>query len=333
MKKYFLGIDQGGSKTAALVCDADGSILGVTYGAGLSEKEQYAGIFDASEKACANAGLALDDIGAVCGWLSGADWDSDYPSMTKKLSETLFIADCTVINDCTAACRAGTSFADRAVVCAGTGLNIGVWGADGKKFLYGYFACVGHIINGAGSLGSMAFKTVMEAYVGVCEETMLTDLVLGHTGHSNAEQLLFETTTGKYNMTTKELAPYVTRAYAAGDREAKSIIEKFADETAKYVKAGIRRAGIQNREMDLVFSGGVFKKEGALAADRIYQLINESDPGEVNNCRINKIHARYEPVCGAALFLLDRIYGGKIPDEVNSNFEKSAKTHELIRNK
>jgi N-acetylglucosamine kinase-like BadF-type ATPase len=33
--KYFLGIDQGGTKTAALVCDANGNILGVGNEKGL----------------------------------------------------------------------------------------------------------------------------------------------------------------------------------------------------------------------------------------------------------------------------------------------------------
>jgi len=332
--KYILGIDQGGTKTAALVCDMNGNILGTCFEKGLGEKERYESILDASRKSCIEAGIGLKEVGAVCGALSGADWASDYPVLAESLAEILHIADVVIINDCMAACRGGTSAAVRAVVCAGTGLNIGVRRADGKEFLYGYFVSYNDIIDGAGSLGLAAFRAAIQAYHGVRGPTMLTGLILDYTGHSSAEHLLFEMTAGKYNLVMKNLAPFVTHAYAEGDNEAVMIIDRFSDEMARYFKAAVRQVDLHDSEIDLVFSGGVFKNNGMLAADKIYQYIVESEPKELNYCKINKVHAIYEPVCGAALTILDREYGGAlptIPKEVAGAFEKSAKKHGLIR--
>jgi N-acetylglucosamine kinase-like BadF-type ATPase len=332
--KYILGIDQGGTKTAALVCDLNGKILGVGYESGLDKKSQFDGILDVSRKVCSESGIALEDIGAVCGGLSGADWDSDYIRLTQELTRALNIADATVLNDCMIACRGGTAAANRAVVCAGTGMNIGIRRADGAQFLYGYFVSINNIIDGASALGPAAFRAVMESYHGIRGPTMLTDLILRYTGHSDAEHLLFELTTGKYKWQMKELAPFVTQANAEGDYEAVKIIDGFADENAKYVRAAIKQVGIRDCEIDLVFSGSVFKNKGTLAADRIYQRISvipENEPDGLNGCKINKVHALYEPVCGAALTILDREHGGTLPEKIAGIFHDSAKAHGLTR--
>jgi N-acetylglucosamine kinase-like BadF-type ATPase len=329
MKRYYLGIDQGGTETVALVCGSDGNISGKGYEAGLIKKERYESIIDASKKACAEAGVTLSDISAVCGGLSGADWDPDYPILTEGLSKALNInaADVIVLNDCMIACRGGGPVArDCAVVCAGTGLNVGVRRADGKEFLYGYF--IDNDIQGAGSLGDKALRTVWESYTGVCSPTMLTELGLGFTGHSDAEQLLFELTTGKYSLQAKDFAPFVTQAYAANDYEAGIIIEDFANKTAKYVTTGIKRLEMRDCDIDLVFSGGVFKKNGKLAADRIYQIVAEN---YLNGCTIHQVHARYEPVCGALLTLLDKHYNGTLPQAVADNFDRGCEAAGLIR--
>jgi len=332
-KKYYLGIDQGGTKTAALICDLNGNILGAGYDEGLGTKEQFTGILDVSMKVCAQSGIKPEEIKSVCGGLSGADWESDYPAMTESLANALGmnITDVLVLNDCMIACRGGTSSRNRAVVCAGTALNIGVRRADGKEFLYGYFISINDIVNGGVSLGLAAFRAVAESYHGIRGHTMLTDLVLNYTGHANAEQLLFELMTGRYNWNITKLAPFVMQANFEDDCEAIKIIDKFAKENAKYVKAAIKQVDIHNCDIDLVFSGGIFKNKGTLAADKIYQFIIESDASELNGCTINKIHARYEPVCGALLTLLDQRYDGDIPPKVTDNFNRGCEAFKLIR--
>jgi len=78
--------------------------------------------------------------------------------------------------------------------------------------------------------------------------------------------------------------------------------------------------------LDLVFSGSVFKDKGTLAAEAIYKAVVKEAP------KARLVHARYEPVCGAVLTLLDREYKNDITDDVNGSFDKSARAYSLLRN-
>jgi len=327
--KYYIGLDQGGTKTAAIVCGTNGRILGAGYEAGLvdvyfndTDGQYIKRIKSACEKACAQAGIKLPDISAVCGGLNGADWDFEYPILAKKLAAGLGIEDVIVLNDCVAALRGGTDELECGVVCAGSGLNIAVKRHDGEKIIYGYFINDAH--QGAGALGTAALRKIMESYIGICGHTALTRLILEYTGHDNAEKLLMSITSGQYRLEPKVLAPLVLKAYVQGDKETVSIVNPFAEEIAMYVTAGIRRLEISNNNMPIVFSGSVFKGDGLMLGDKIFSHITKSRP----NMRM--IYPRYEPVCGAALTLLDREFGGVVPDTVKENFDKTAAGHGLL---
>jgi len=328
--EYFLGIDQGGTKTAAIICNINGSILGKGMDDGLSSvyfndaDELYIKrIVSAAANACAMAGITLDDISQVCGGLSGADWDFEYPILTERLSRALYMDVAFVLNDCIAAMRGGSPNRECAVVCAGSGLNAAVRRGDGEEIIYGYYIDNAH--QGGGALGTAALRKIMEAHLGLCGDTALTGLILGYTGHSTAEELLIALSTEKYRLEHKALAPLLAIAYSEGDREAGNIVDTFSRAVARYVTVAMGRLCMSGRKLDMVFSGGVFKGQGVLIADRIYDLIAEAEPGT------RKIHAKYEPVCGAALTLLDGHWGGEPPDEVMAAFGESAAAHGLLR--
>ena len=329
--KYFLGIDQGGTKTAALVCDLNGKILGVGYDHGLAavyfddtEELYIKRIVSAAKTACSMSGIALVDISAVCGGINGADWPHEHPILTKQITQGLGITNMTVLNDCIPAMRAGSSKKEVAVVCAGSGLNIAVQRADGRQIIYGYYISDAH--QGGGALGAMALRKVMEATIGICGQTKLTEMILGYTGYNSAEELLIALTSGKYKLKTKTLTPLLLKAFISGDKEAVAIVDKFAEEIAPYVIAGMGRLGMNGSLTDIVFSGSVFKDIGTLVADKIFSCIAAVEP---NVC---KVHARYEPVCGAVLTLLDREYGGTYTDKLTAVFDESAVKHGLLRN-
>jgi len=281
-------------------------------------------IFNAAEKACKTAGISLSQVSAVCGCLNGADWDFEYPILEKELKEIFCIKDVIVLNDCIGAMRGGSSSPQCSVICAGTALNAAVRRADGKEIIYGYFIDSAH--QGAEALGSRALRKVMESYIGVCGETMLSNLVLEHTGHDSAEQLLIDMTAHDYKLAMKDLAPLMLKAYAAGDVEAVKVVEEVSKGMARYITAGMKRLEISGQIFELVFSGSVFKDVGTLMADRIFNIVTETEP----NAR--KVHARYEPVCGAVLTLLDRLYNCEIPKKVDAVFSTSAQAYGLLRN-
>ena len=327
----YLGIDQGGTKTAALVCDLNGNVLGVGYDSGLStvyfndaEKLYIKRIVNASQKACDMAGIKLSEIKAVCGGLSGADWDFEYPILRERLFRGLGIEDAIVLNDCMVAMRGGSAKKECAVICAGSGLNIALRRADGEQFIYGYY--IDDAYQGAHALGKLALQKIVEAHLEISEPTLLTELILAQTPFGTVEDMMIATTTGKYTLEAKTLAPLLGKAIAAEDREAISVMDKFAEGIAKYVTAGMKRMGLNDAALDIVFSGGVFKGAGHLIADRIFEIITKIEP------HVSKIHAGYEPVCGAALILLEREHGGELPETVSANFDESARAKGLLRN-
>ena len=114
--KYFLGIDQGGTKTAAIICDASGAILGTGSAVGLADvyfkdtDDLYIKrIISASDKAYRMAGITVGQVSAACGALNGADWDFEYQILAERLSKALNIEDVTVLNDCIAGMQGGSS--------------------------------------------------------------------------------------------------------------------------------------------------------------------------------------------------------------------------------
>jgi len=328
--KYLLGIDQGGTKTITLVCDVNGKILGTGFDSGLvdiyfkdTEELYIKRIVNASENACRQANITLEQVGAVCGGINGADWDFEYPLLTGKLSQALNKNNVTVLNDCIVAMRGGSRNPECAVVCAGTGLNAAVRRSDGEEIIYGYFIDGAH--QGGSALGTQALRKVMESYLGICGNTSLTELVLGYTGHNCAESLLIDITSDKYKLEPKDLTPLLLKAFAAGDNETSEFVGCFADGVAKYITAGMKRLDMSGKALDIVFSGSVFKDIGMLVADLIFDYIVKAEPN------VRKIYAKYEPVCGAAMVLLDREWGEGLPDEVEARFYEGAKAHGLLR--
>ena len=328
--KYILGIDQGGTKTAALVCDTDGNILGTGFADGLytvyfndTEGVFLKRIARAAKDACDAAGIKPRDVSAACGGLNGADWDYEYPILTERMSHALNIPDTIVLNDCMAAMRGGSPNRECAVICAGSGLNAAVRRADGQQVIYGYF--IDGKYQGASALGTAALRKVMDAYLGICGQTSLTELILGYTGHSSALELMMDISAEKYKLDNKLLAPLLLKAYAGGDKESAGVVCDFSYGAARYITAAMNGLRMNGRALDIVFSGGVFKDNGVLVADRIYDFIALTEPGA------RKVHARYEPVCGAALTVLDREYGGEMPGKVKDSFDESAGARGLLR--
>ena len=89
---YYLGIDVGGTKTAALIATADGQAVG--YGVGGSGNYEGVGwtgfkaaVLAATNLALENAGLAMKDITAAGLGIAGYDWPSQKQAHLVALRE------------------------------------------------------------------------------------------------------------------------------------------------------------------------------------------------------------------------------------------------------
>jgi len=327
--EYYLGIDQGGTKTYAAVCTDDGNIIGAAKGKPSIfyiddiENQATAHAKTAAEQALKHTGIDISQISAVCGALTGADWDFEFPIHSQRIKDGLGISDVLVINDCIAAMRGGSNAPNRGIICAGTGLNAAVRGYDGRELVFGYY--IKSCDNGAASLGSAALEAVFAADIGLGAKTALTDVVLAHTGYDSAHKLFVDLTVRRFSLDAKEFTIGLLQTANAGDPVAIQIIDRFAISASNYIKVAVEKLKLQDQEIDVVFSGSVFKNYGNLIMARIVEELKQT------KVAYNYVPARYEPVCGALLTLLDRKYCGSIPQEILDRFDEGCIEHNLLR--
>ena len=327
--KYYAGIDQGGSKTYAAVCAEDGAIIGAEKGEppifylndaeNSSMKTAYRlvkGIFE-------GAGRSDSDMSAVCAGLTGVDWDFEYPIHEERTRSAFNVSDIVMLNDCMIAMRAGSEAPNRAVVCAGTGMNVAAKAADGREFIFGYYI-IGKTASGS-SLGYAAIEAAIDAEAGIGPPTSLTRLIMDGKSYETFEQLFIDKTMGKVHLNPHDYVIGLLKAAAAGDSAAVAIVEETSARTAKFIRAAIKKLGLEKEKTVLIFSGSVYKNVGSVVTDKIIKMLSTDLP------LLEYVQARYEPVCGALLTLLDRRYGGSIPMEVTNNFDRGCIKFNLIR--
>jgi N-acetylglucosamine kinase-like BadF-type ATPase len=89
----YLGVDVGGTKSVAWLCDADGRVLGVGRGpSAVRQGDNYAVMArvldDITRHALHQAGLEKPDIVAACFGMSGFDWESQRQAHLDAIAAT-----------------------------------------------------------------------------------------------------------------------------------------------------------------------------------------------------------------------------------------------------
>ena len=96
---YILGIDQGGTKTAAAVMDEAGKILGIATRRGAyyptdGMTSAFTKIKEAVEEAIAQAGITREQIGTAIAGITGIDWQGDKEKVSNELKKYLKFLIC-----------------------------------------------------------------------------------------------------------------------------------------------------------------------------------------------------------------------------------------------
>lgn len=329
--RHFLAVDQGGSKTEAIIFREDGAILafeddrdirlpGESYA-----QKQGAWIRAAAEKALRACGIDRRDLsGASCA-LNGADWPEDYIRLQKLVSAELSMQEenILIVNDCIGAMRGGASSGNRAVICAGSGANCAVHAAGGEEHVFSYF--VTPLDQGGGALGTQVWQRILDAHNGWGAKTLLTDLLLEKHGAADLTSLYMKFTTNQILFKNYDLCPLLMRAAKKQDPVALEILEVAAKRMLHYIEQGIAQLNLTDTTVSLVLTGGVFKGDGHVFFDRIHRTVQEKGLNVV--C----VPGIYEPVAGTALLLLDQIQA--TDTAVQDKFSACAEEFGLIQNK
>ncbi|WP_270180189.1 N-acetylglucosamine kinase [Alkalihalobacillus sp. CinArs1] len=260
-KTYVIGIDGGGTKTEALLCNEDGTILaksrsGSTNIKSRSEEEVCKEIQQVIEPLTCN--LVKSDVDVIYVSAAGGDRPEDQKRWKKWLLESLpeFNGTIMVTNDAYGALASGTYSMEGTVLIAGTGsiaysitrgqppVRAGGWG-----YLFGD--------DGSGyAIGRQALKVVSEMHDGIREkderfiEGILSSLALNDV--RDIITSIYEDTYPRLKIAS--LAAYVIKLGNKRNHTALFILEDACDSLRKLVEA------VHDAE-SIVLSGGLFQSD------------------------------------------------------------------------
>lgn len=299
------GVDGGGTKTDAVVCDGDGHVLGYARaGTGNWEivglEAAIAAVTGALDGALAAAGLRRDALAATAFALAGVDWPSDIQRLAPLLAG-IGAGPTAMVNDAFAAMRAGTREPHGCVSVAGTGAVAAGRNRDGQ-----IFRTMG---NGLGE-GSGAYTLVHDALDAVARwrngsapPTLLTERLLAALGDRSVDAL-FERLMRTHASIGSEYAPLVLAAAGDGDPAAIEVAAAEGRRLAESVCGVARTLAMLDEPFALVRSGGVALAGSRALDDAFAAVVVEQAP----LATITPLAV--PPAAGAALLALDLLEAG-----------------------
>ena len=304
-----LGVDGGGSKTHAAVCDENGALVGAgTAGPSNWETVGLRGasdsVSDAIDRALDGTGVRRGDIDAAVFGLAGVDWPSDVPRLQTAFEALRLSCAPTIMNDSFIALRAGVRAPWGVVVIAGTGTVAAGRNSAGETFRT---LGLGRLLGDEGSASDVAeaaLRAVARAYVGRGPATTLSDGLCELMDASSVAELLEEYSRGgepEWNA-----APLVLQHAVRGDHVAIEIVEWAGAQLGEAARVIATRLGMDTEPYELVMSGGLFHGN----SERLEQRIAE----EVPTALLTRLEA--PPVTGAVLMALEQV-GSRPPSDVH----------------
>lgn len=303
-----LAVDGGNSKTDVVLVDSDGQVRSHVRGPGSSP--HHLGVQGAVDlidelvlKAAAQAGLPpghpVSALGEV--YLAGVDFPSEKESVAAAVRSRAWAPEVVVDNDTFALLRAGTDSPDAVAVVCGAGINCVGVAADGR---HARFASLGRISGdwgGGGELGEEAMWWAARAADGRGPETVLSTLVPEHFGLPDVPAVYEAIHFGRLeHRRLIELAPTVLSASREGDRVARGIVSRLAEEVVTMARAALARLGLDAPTV-LVLGGGVLTSRDPFLLAEIEERL------AATKLRARMVVTEVSPVVGAALLGLDRM--------------------------
>lgn len=295
---YFLGIDGGGTKTEALVCNETGLIAGRGISGPsnplfISKQAAFDNIRKAIDYAvkCYNGDMRFDSA-AVC-----------IPGIKRYGDEV----QAQLINDC----RKVYIDADELnafygaltkpygiVVLAGTGSFAMGINKKGEKVNSGGW---GPLIGDEGSgyhIGIRCLQAVINEYEGAGRKTSLTPKIIKHLCLKDIPEIRKVIYASEFDRKTiGDLSRIVHESALEGDTAAIKIITEAAGHLAELVNRTIKRLGMHDGEYDVVLTGGV-SKFGDLILKPFSEFIKKS------NANLNVALPKLVPAAGALMIAM-----------------------------
>ena len=326
--RYVLGIDQGASKTHALVVDEYGNVSGMGKSRGAchsSNGMEYAmaAVKEAVGQALAQSGITIREIEDIAAGMTGIDWYFEEDLLENVLREAFSVNKIKVVNDCIIAMRAGTRKNYGCVLCAGSGLNCAVRNQNSAQIVYGFY--IDDEFQGGYSLGKSTIRAVTDSHIGLRPATTLAQMLLEYFNVRTVDEILYRKVTGAITSEDYLHLPIILEEAAArNDSVALGILADYGKNIAMYAVLGMKKLSMLDMDADVILSGSIFKCR--------LPVLREAVSLEIHKYAINAkiVDAVYEPIIGAALLGLESLHGEILP-EVYGNLEKSAEKFQIKR--
>ncbi len=259
---YYLGVDGGGSKTLAIVVDAQGQERG--RGQAGSANHNAVGFEQALHHIYAAVEQAAHAVGRHVllhkAWLgiAGIDGPHDYDILFPRLRSLAEIVYLT--NDAELALSALENAVGVALI-VGTGSIALGRDAYGKTTRAGGW---GYLIGDEGSgyeMGRLGLQAAVRAVDGRGQKTILLDLFLKHWKLESANDILGQVYSDNNRAKIASLSIYVLQAAQEGDEVARTIVQQAADELALAVRAVSDALNFSHEPVPLALGGGILLHE------------------------------------------------------------------------
>ncbi len=302
-KRYFLGVDVGGTKTHAMVADDRGQVCGFgESGTGNHEGVGYAGLEaalgEAAAEALARAGIAVRDIAGAGFGIGGYDWPSEREPTLRSIGTLGLEAPVEAVNDAIIGLIAGARRGWGVSVVAGTGCNC--WGWDPQHRTAHMTGAGGHMGENAG-----ANEVVEQAVIRISRqwslrgpETRLTEAFIELTGAQSLEDLIEGLIMGRYSLDARA-APLVFQVAEAGDPAAREVVAWAGEELADLACGVIRQLRFEALEFEVVMVGSLYNG-GPLMIEPMRRAIQRLAPGA------SLVRLEAPPVVGAVLLGIEQ---------------------------
>ena len=312
---HVLGIDAGGTKTVALLADADGKVVGEGRAGAANlqtegELEVEKILHTVIEQATDGRHLPL---AAVCLGMAGVDREDDALIIRGVMRRLGFRSNALIVNDALIALVAGAGPSPGVVVVSGTGsIAYGV----NQRGIAARSGGWGPTLGDEGSgywIGRRALAAVMRDADGRGPRTDLTPLVLRHFSLTKPEALvaeIYHQPQGRRAIAA--LGSVVDLARSEGDPVAIDIMTHAADELALAGASVISRLEMRGEQFPILLSGGMLRESVWLTAEVRNRMAEVAPRGTVRPLV-------EEPAIGAVRLAVAEARGGvRVPPYIET---------------
>ncbi|NTU31654.1 N-acetylglucosamine kinase [Brevibacillus sp. HB1.1] len=258
-EKWFIGIDGGGSKTRAAICNKAGQVRAIVVGESSNPLSRSWGDVEATlrqliEAVRIKAGAREEEVAGLFIGLGGAD----RPQIKERIQHAF--ADewgerLLIDNDVIAALYAGTWGQPGVVLLAGTGSIACAFSKDGARHRVGGW---GYLVGDEGSgfdLGKKAAIAVLREYDGRGESTVLTRMFMDHYGVERPDELINLIYGGSNpRMELAKTSQLVEQAATLGDAVANALIMQAVEDLLELADACLQKV---QEPVPVVLAGGL----------------------------------------------------------------------------